>query len=313
MPCENRVFSTGPTEDVAKFAELRKRQPGRYFLEIIMDPLVDSGEAIRDMILEMRRNGILGYPEILLTRRMLDAFTPERFVDHLAPLGNIGAQVQFGRYSPSRTRGFASSQMLPVDEEVEWLARFAALVVERGYDMHPIPLGEYAVTLLDEYGEMAARGADGRVAEERLPEPTPFDARIVREKTRDILLTSLYVDHNLDLFVWSESMGQHVLDSNLGFKPLGNIRQRSIQDIVCEPGGGIDRMLSGIVRELVTHPKCSGCRYKSFCASHAVPLFRKWHPDDGRHCYGYLPVIREFQKDVAFLDNMVEGFKKLGF
>jgi len=72
-------------------------------------------------------------------------------------------------------------------------------------------------------------------------------------------------------------------------------------------------MLSEILRNLSVHPKCVPCRYKSFCASHAVPLFRRWHDDAGRHCYGYLPVIREFQKSPDFLRNMIAGFRELGF
>jgi len=314
MPSEFRVFSTAPAEDVAKFAELSRKQPGRYFLEIIYDPVADRAEDIRAMIREMRSHGILGYPEILVTRRLLDAFTPERFVDEaLGPLGDIGTQVQFGRYTPSKTRGFRRTQIVQVDEEVIWLAEVARRIVSARMDIHPIPIGEYAVTFLDEYGEDTAVGADGRIDEARLPEPEPFDIANVRKKTRDIFLTSLYVDHELDLHVWSESMGQHVLDRNFGFEPLGNIRNRSIEEIVTEKGGVLDCMLDEVVRNLVRNHKCAPCRYKSFCASHAIPLFRKWQPDDGAHCYGYLPVIREFQADRRFLTNMIDGFREIGF
>lgn len=314
MPSQYRVFSTAPTEDISRFVDVRRQVPGNYYLEVIYDPVADRAADLRDMILAMRAEGILGYPEVLVTRRLLDAFTPERFVEEaIGPLGAIGTQMQFGRYTPSKTRGYRTTQVVPLDEEVEWLTKVTAGILRRGYDIHPIPIGEYAVTFLDEYREMQALGPDGRVDEARLPEPEPFDLLSVREKTRDILLTSLYVDHNLDLFVWSESMGQHVLDSNFGFRALGNVRDRPIQDIVTERGGAIDRLLSEILRNLTTHPKCSGCRYKSFCASHAIPLFRKWHDDDGKHCYGYLPVIREFQSDRRFLVNMIDGFKKLGF
>lgn len=126
-------------------------------------------------------------------------------------------------------------------------------------------------------------------------------------------MSSLYIDHNLDVFVWSESVGQHVLDRNFGFEPLGNIANEPIASIVTKKGGMLDKMLAEVLRTLTTHPKCSGCRYKSFCASHAVPLFRKFQDDDGAHCYGYLPVIREFQKDTRFLTNMIDGFRDLGF
>lgn len=314
MPAEFRVFSVAPTEDVSRFAELRKRVPGNYYLEIIYDPVADRAEDIRDMILEMRRHGILGYPEVLVTRRLIDGFPARKFVDvALGALGELGTQLQFGRYTPSRTRGFRMTQVVPIDEEVVWLADVARGILERGYDIHPIPLGEYAVTLLDEYGEMAARRPDGSIDEALLPEPEPFDLFNVREKTRDIFLSSLYIDHNLDVHVWSESVGQHVLDRNLGFEPLGNIRDRPIHEIVTEKGGHLDAMLAQVLRMLVSHPKCGPCRYKSFCASHAVPLFRKFLDDDGEHCYGYLPVIREYQRDLKFLGNMIDGFKELGF
>ncbi|MBV6633065.1 MAG: hypothetical protein KI792_08545 [Alphaproteobacteria bacterium] len=314
LDSEYRVWSTAPTEEVSKFAELQKRVPGRYFLEIIYDPVADDAEFVRDMIVEMRSHGILGYPEVLITQRLLNYLTPERFVDeYLAPLGDLDVQVQFGRYSPSKTRSYSTTQVVPVDQEVEFLARVAKRVVDQRLRLHPIPIAEYAVTLLDEYDELSAWEDGKGVDLTRLPEAQPFNRKRIMEKTRDIFLSSLYIDHNLDVFVWSESMGQHVLDWNFGFKALGNVRDRSIADIVTEKGGVVDQMLVQVMRELMTHKKCGPCRYKSFCASHAVPLFRQWMDDDGDHCYGYLPVIREFQKDYAFLQNMIDGFRDLEF
>jgi hypothetical protein len=311
---EYRVFSTAPTDEIHKFADLKKRFPGKYFLEIIYDPVADRAEDIRAMVLDMRSHGILGYPEVLITQRLLQAFTPERFVDEaLAPLGDIGTQLQFGRYTPSKTRGFRTTQVVTVDGEVEWMTKVAHLILKRKLDIHPIPIAEYAVTLLDEYKESNSYGADGRIDEALLPEPEEFNIENVMLKTRDIFLSSLYIDHNLDLHVWSESMGQHVLDRNFGFEPLGNVRHKPIHEIISEPRGVLDKMLREVIRNLISNKKCSGCRYKSFCASHAIPLFRKWQQDDGKHCYGYLPVIREFQTDPAFLRNMIDGFKELGF
>lgn len=309
-----RVFSTAPSDEVHKFVELRKRFPGNYYLEIIYDPIADDPNFIKDMILDMRSNGILGYPEVLITQRLLKAFSPEKFVEEaLGPLGDLGTQLQLGRYTPSKTRGFRKTQVVSVDEEVEWMAAVSKGIISKKYDIHPIPIGEYAVTFLDEYGEAKAIGKDGRIDESKLPEAEPFDIDNVRRKTRDIFLSSLYIDHNLDLHIWSESMGQHVLDRNFGFEPLGNIRDTPIHKFVTEPNGVLNKMLNEVVRNLITNEKCSPCRYKSFCASHAIPLFRKWQKDDGKHCYGYLPVIREFQSDTAFLNNMVDGFKELGF
>ena len=314
LNAEFRVFSTAPTEEISKFVAVNKAVPGRYFLEIIYDPVADDPMDIRQMIIEMRQNNILGYPEVLITRRLLDAFEPERFVEEcLAPFGDLDVQVQFGRYSPSKTRGYNTRQVVNVDEEVNWLTRMAKRVLEMKLKIHPIPIAEYAVTFLDEYKEMSVWNQHGTVRDDLLLEPEPFNPIRSREKTRDILLSSLYVDHNLDLFVWSESMGQHVLDDNFGYRALGNIRNRPIQDIVTEKGGVIDQMLVEVLRNLMSHRKCAPCRYKSHCASHAVPLFRRWWPDDGEHCYGYLPVIREHQKDHAFLQHMIDGFRDLGF
>lgn len=308
-----KVFSTAPTDDITRFVDVKRFVPGRYFLEIIYDPVADKAQDIRQMILDMRRSDILGYPEVLITRRLLNDFSPERFFhEAVAPLGDIGTQMQFGRYTPSRTRSWNTRQLVSVDEEVEWLAQVSKLIVESGMDIHPIPIGEYGVTLLDEYGEAIALTKDG-IDESKLPPAEQFNIQTVWEHTRDIFLTSLYIDHNLDVFVWSESMGQHVLDTNFGFPALGNLKRSSIADMVSAKGGTIDRMLSEVVRQLTTHKKCSTCRYKSFCASHAVPLFRKWQDDDGKHCYGYLPVIREFQKSPKFLDNMIKGFRDIEF
>jgi len=315
LNAEFRVFSTAPTEEISKFVAVNKAVPGRYFLEIIYDPVADDPIEIRQMIIDMRQNNILGYPEVLITRRLLDAYPDaKRFVDEcLAPFGDLDVQVQFGRYSPSKTRSYNTRQVVNVDEEVMWLAVMAQRVLELRLKIHPIPIAEYAVTFLDEYKEMSVWNKYGTVRDELLFEPEPFNPIRSREKTRDIFLSSLYVDHNLDLFVWSESMGQHVLDDNFGYRALGNIRNRAIQDVVTEKGGVVDQMLVEVLRNLMSHRKCAPCRYKSHCASHAVPLFRKWWPDDGEHCYGYLPVIREYQKDHAFLQHMIDGFNDLGF
>lgn len=317
-----KVFSTAPTKDISKFYELSKPENNpsnsKFFLEVIYDPIVDSAIELRDMILEMRKHDILGYPEVLITRRLLDKFSdPKKFVDEcVAPIGFIETQMQFGRYSPSKTRNFNRKQIVPVDEEIEWLKGVAHWILQYKLNIHPIPIAEYAVTFLDEYQEYKALKPDGTLdleyIEQHIPEE-PFDIKKVKDQTRDIFLTSLYIDHNLDLYLWSESMGQHVLDNNFGFPKLGNILEKPIHEIVMDKNGVLEKMLHHNVTHLMKHKKCSGCRYKSFCASHAIPFFRKFQEDDGKYCYGYLPVIREFQKDQKFLQNMVDGFKRLEF
>ena len=311
-----RVFSMAPAtpEQIDKFVTVRRLVGGEIFLEIIYDPMVDKAEDLKAMVLYMRQNKILGYPEVLITRRLLDVYPPERFVrEHVAPLGELGIQLQLGRYMPSKTRNFAMSQAVPVDHEIVWLAEVSRLIVQGGYDIHPIPVGEYAVTFLDEYGEAAALVEGVGIDKTRLPPPEPFDLASVREKTRDIFLSSIYIDERLDVYIWAESMGQHVLDRNFGFNTLGNLRQKSLIEIMTAKGGGVDRMLNETFRHMMTNEKCRECRYMSFCAPHAIPFFRRFMKDDGEHCYGYLPVIREYQKSPAFLRNMVDGFKTLGF
>lgn len=317
-----KVFSTAPTDDISKFYELTRAEnnphQSRFFLEIIYDPIADKADDIRQMILAMREHGILGYPEVLITQRLLSEYAdPKKFVEQcVMPIGDIETQMQFGRYTPSKTRNFNMKQVVNLDTEVEWLAGVAYWITYYKLNIHPIPIGEYAVTFLDEYQEHKALDKFGIVNEELLdtlvPEE-PFNIKNVKDKTRDIFLSSLYIDHNLDLYVWSESMGQHVLDHNFGFPKLGNIMEKPIHEIVTEKDGVLERMLSENIRHLMRHPKCSGCRYKSFCSSHAIPFFRKFHDDNGKHCYGYLPVIREFQKHGPFLQNMVDGFKRLEF
>lgn len=314
-----KVFSTAPFEqlgDIKNFVEARNKTGGNYYLEIIYDPVADDPNYIRDMILTMRENNILGYPEVLITQRLIGAFTPERFVkEALYPLKDTNTQLQLGRYSPSKTRNYNTSQMVDLDVEVEWMAEVARLIVENEYKIHPIPIGEYGVTFFDDYKEHTAYNDKKEFKEELLKNIhyNDFNAQAVYEETKDIFMTSLYIDHNLDVYVWSESMGQHVLDSNFGFPKLGNIKEESISEMVSKPNNVIDKMAKSTIRHLLTHPKCSGCQYKSFCASHAIPFFRNWHKDDGKHCYGYLPVIREFQKSPKFMNYMIEGFKELGF
>jgi hypothetical protein len=322
MDSQFKVFSTAPTDDISKFYELTKPENNpsgsRFFLEIIYDPIVDNPQEIREMILEMRKHDILGYPEVLITQRLLEKYSDgKKFVDEcVVPIGDIETQMQFGRYSPSKTRNFNKKQVVSIDTEVEWLRDVAYWITHYKLNIHPIPIAEYAVTFLDEYEEHKAQRPDGTIdldfLESEVPEQ-PFNIQKVKDKTRDIFLTSLYVDHNLDLYVWSESMGQHVLDHNFGFSRLGNLMEESIADIVMKKDGPLEQMLNETIRHLLKHPKCSGCRYKSFCASHAIPFFRKSHDDNGKHCYGYLPVIREFQKNNAFLQDMVDGFKRLEF
>lgn len=320
MNAQFKVFSTAPTDDISKFYELTKPENNpsgsRVFLEIIYDPVVDDPHTIRDMILEMRNYEIMGYPEVLITQRLLREYpTGKEFVDKcVVPIGNIETQMQFGRYTPSKTRNFNKKQVVDLDTEVEWLAEVAHWILQYKLNIHPIPIAEYAVTFLDEYKEsqMISNGViDFKKIHE--VEADQFNMKNVIDFTRDIFITSLYIDHNLDLYVWSESMGQHVLDSNFGFPKLGNIIDTPISELVNNSKGPLEKMLRETVSHLITHPKCSECRYKSFCASHAIPFFRKSHDDNGKHCYGYLPVIREFQKDPIFLQNMIDGFKRLEF
>lgn len=306
-----KVFSTAPTEDITKFKNIKKMHNGRYFLEIIYDPIADDALEIKNMILDMRKDDILGYPEVLITRRLLDNFSPEEFVNKkVAPLGDIGTQMQFGRYVPSKTRGYNMTQVVPLDEEVEWLQKVAKRILELQLDIHPIPLGEYAVTFLDEYEEDKAM-VNGVIDEKLLPKEKEFNMFSVKEHVRDIFMSSIYIDHKLDLYIWSESMGQHVLDSNFGFKTFGSIKDKPIHELLNSKL--MEQLLTMVIRDLLVNKKCSSCRYKTMCASHAIPLFRKFQKDDGKHCYGYIPVVREFQKDVPFLNNMIKGFRELEF
>lgn len=322
MDAPFKVFSTAPTDDIQKFSELSKPHnnpsDSRFFLEIIYDPVIDDPLYIRQMILEMRKHNILGYPEVLITRKLLQKYpTGKEFVEKcVAPIGDIETQMQFGRYTPSKTRRFSPKQLVSLDEEVVWLAEVAKWILNYKLKIHPIPIAEYAVTFLDEYEEHKALKPDGKGVDEALIDELDeeeFNIENIINKTRDIFMSSLYIDHDLQIYVWSESMGQHVLDKNFGFEALGNIKDKPIHEILTNPDGLLEKMLKDNTRHLLSNRKCASCRYKSFCSSHAIPLFRKFMNDDGKHCYGYIPVIREFQKDVPFLQDMIDGFKRLGF
>ncbi len=318
MAAPYQVFSTAPTEEIEKFHQLSLNNINTsYFLEIIYDPIHDSAYLIRDMILKMRNFNILGYPEILITQRLLNEFPdPNVFVEKcLMPFGDIETQVQFGRYTPSKTRNFNKKQMVMVDDEVTWLAGVAQSILKHKLKIHPIPIAEYAVTLLDEYEEKNHLSdiIENKNLDHLQYKETDFPIKEVMSKTKDIFLSSLYIDHHLDLYIWSESMGQHVLDHNFGFEKLGNILLFSISEIISNKNNILDKMLKQNIQQLIKNPKCSGCSYKSFCSSHAIGFFRKFQEDDGKYCYGYLPVIREFQKDPEFLQMMIDGFKQLKF
>lgn len=294
-----KVFSTGNRPDISKYVEAQKITGGRYFLEIVFDPLKQTGQQVFEMLTNMRNNNLDGYPEIVITRALINKYNPEDFVTEiLVPFGNMDQAVhlQTGRYTPSKTRNYNTSQMLTLDEEVEWLSRMSAKLLELDLNIHPIPLGEYAVTIMDEFSG-----------------DNVFDIPSTIDNIRDIFMTSLYIDENLDLYIWSESMGQHVLDKNWGFKPLGNILEDSIKDILLNPIGELNSTINLVIRDLITNKKCGPCNLKGFCASHLVPLFRNHHLDDGKHCYGYLPVIEEFKNHPKFLQKMIDGFADLDF
>lgn len=309
-----RTFSSALTENIYKFLEVREKVPGDYHLEVIFDPAMYGVDQLVSIVEKMHANDIKGYPEILITKRLIDQYSPKRFAEEvLAPIAHIETQVQFGRYTPSKTRNFSIAQLVSVDKEVEWLTGVAKEIVEREMKIHPIPLAEYAVTFLDEYEEDKfylgkGIGVDAKKAESHFVEE--FNIKNIKDKVRDIFMTSLYIDHRLNVYIWSESMGQHVLDHNFGFESLGNLKENSLTEIMVD-NPVIEKLLKWIIKDSLSHPKCSDCKYKSFCASHVVPLFRNFQKDNGKHCYGYLPVIREYQKDTDFLNNMVKGFINL--
>lgn len=312
-----RVFSISICDesDMEKFVRLKKEIKGEFLgVEIIYDPTIDSSENLKRMILFMRDNDIKGYPEIVITKKLVSTLSPEDFVyKHIEKIKETGIQIQFGRYVPSKTRNFARSQCVYVDEEIEWLKEVSRLIVSNDYNVSPIPLGEYAVTFLDEYNESQAYVHGFGVDESLLPQEEKINISSIFEKVKDIFLTSIYIDENLDVYLWAESMGQHVLDHNFGFKTLGNLNESSLIEIMGGKKSKVDSILRENIRHLISHEKCGKCRYLSFCASHAIPFFRKAQEDDGKYCYGYIPVIREYQKNINFLQRMIDGFREINF
>ncbi|MEO0368844.1 MAG: hypothetical protein AAF197_08675 [Pseudomonadota bacterium] len=303
LEAPDQIFSTAPAnnEEVAKLIRVHDAVPGKSAYEIVYDPFYDDVNEIRAMIMGLRKGGIFTFPEVVMTRRLFDHFSPEKFVaECIAPIGDIGTMIQLARYTPARSRGFRKTQMIPIDEEIEWMNRVLELCIEGNHVITQIPLGSRAVDLLAHHDEYKALTEDG-FNEELLPEPKAFSPLDTREAVRDNCMTSLYVDHELNVFTWSEAVGNHILDENLGFDSIGNLRDSSFQDIVTKKGGGVDRMVAAIMRNLMTNAKCTGCRYQSFCAPHGSHLFRRWAMDDGEHCYGYLPIIRTLQENLEYL------------
>jgi hypothetical protein len=136
-----KTFSTALTGDIPKFIEVERAVPGDYHLEVIFDPVMYDAKTLRPTLEQMHEHGIRGYPEILITKRLVQKYPPKRFADEvLSHFGDLETQVQFGRYTPSKTRNFSITQLVPLDMEVEWLTGVAKEIIERKMRIHPIPL-----------------------------------------------------------------------------------------------------------------------------------------------------------------------------
>jgi radical SAM protein with 4Fe4S-binding SPASM domain len=127
--------------------------------------------------------------------------------------------------------------------------------------------------------------------------------------------TSLYIDNNLDVYIWSEDIGQHTLDSQFNYTPIGNLYKQKLVDILNNNKKLSIYYLNKSVSFL--NDTCKSCPLIDFCATHSIELFRNEIKDNDievqmKNCYGYIDVIESF-KDREYLDSMIEDFRGIDF
>ncbi len=78
LQAPDQIFSTAPAndEEVEKLIRVEKAAPGRTSYEIVYDPFYDDVQEIRKMIVDLRSGGIFCFPEVAMTRRLFDHYTP---------------------------------------------------------------------------------------------------------------------------------------------------------------------------------------------------------------------------------------------
>lgn len=311
------IFSSGAGIRQENIIELSKKYPEKTFLvEFIYDPLKDDIEKVIDAVKHCRENGVIGYLEMILTNALLTVMTPKDFEEKvLIPLDkniDFGIQLQLGKYVPSANRKFSERMVVPIEKETAWLKEVAKLIVSNNYKVYVLPLGEFAVTLMDDFRQIEY----GKEQEKKGSFNYLNYKNNIGKSVIDLMRVSLYIDNNLNVYYWSEDIGQHTLDSTFNYQPLFNLRETRLIDYLSKD----IKLESYYLKEsnLFLNDMCTKCEYMNFCASHSIDLFRKMIKEPNtkeeaiKNCYGYITVIEEF-KNKDYLNSMIENFRSLDF
>lgn len=309
------VFSSGAGIVPHNIIALSDEFPEKKFLvEFIYDPIKDEIGSVVDTLNKTFGLGVHGYIEMVLNKKIIDKFTPVDFADNfLCKLNEVDRplQVQLGKYVPNKNRMYGDSLVPELSQEIAWLTELAELIVERRYQIYILPLGEYAVTIMDDYHGEIDEGRDmGFTMDD-------YNGHVI-ENVLDLMKVSIFIERNLDVYHWSENIGQQVLDGQYEYPPLGNLRENSLIEILSE--GNLRKYHYKEELKGFFVPMCQSCAYMSFCATHSLDLFRKMIKKDRpgdieskiENCFGYIPVINAF-KDRDYLESMIRDFRNLDF
>lgn len=309
------IFSSGAGFKQENIIELANKYKEKTFLvEFIYDPLKDDMDKVIEAVKHRKENNVIGYLEMIITNALVKEMSPQDFEKKvLKPLNDnldFGIQLQLGKYVPSANRKFADKMVVPIEVETLWLKEVAKIIVKNNYKVYVLPLGEFAVTLMDDFRKIQYK-------KEKQKEFNYFEYKNNIGKTIiDLMRVSLYIDNNLNVYYWSEDIGQHTLDSTFNYKPLFNLRETRLIDFMSKDA----KLEAYNLKEsnLFLTDMCKKCEYMDFCSTHSIDLFRKMITEPNtkeepiNNCYGYISVIEEF-KDEKYLNSMINNFRNLNF
>jgi hypothetical protein len=116
------------------------------------------------------------------------------------------------------------------------------------------------------------------------------DIKYFNEVVKNHYSKILYIDKHLDLRMSCENIGDYHYIEESGFKPLGNLKNKSISEILndIEFKKLMNKQISGILTDKV----CSECKFKVYCMT--TPVFwqkQKYIQVKGKEenelCYGF--------------------------
>lgn len=313
LDCSYNVFSSGAGIVPYNIIELAKKYEEKTFLvEFIYDPLKDDIDKVCEALNESFELNVHGYIEMVLNNEIITAHTPEEFANlYLEKLSKVSRplQLQLGKYVPNKNRMFNNNLVPSLEDEINWLEQLAKIIVQRKYKIYVLPLGEYAVTLMDDYMHI-----DHENPKTVIKQDLSYYENEILPTVIDLMKVSIYIDEKLNVYHWSENIGQQVLDKQYNYPPIGNLYDNSLLEILSDKN--LKKYHFKNELKLFYNSMCKTCPYVSFCAPHSLDLFRKMIVTDKEtkieNCYGYMKVIKAFMNR-EYLENMIQDFRELDF